>query len=143
MRLVAAVDVSLDAACAVAQMHGGHATTDLQEALALREVDAVLVASPNALHYDHTLAAIRAGKHVLVEKPLAPTGAEARDLAHAARQAGVVLAAGHTYRHGPAFHYLVDHWADFGKLMAVEVTSCVRWNGPQAPGGPSARPPKG
>ena len=143
LRLVAAVDAQLDAAQSAAVPFGAVATTDLAQALAMPEVEAVLVCSPNDAHVEHALAAIGAGKHALVEKPLAPTGAQARALAQAAREAGVVLAAGHTYRHGPAFHYLRDHWAEFGTLMAVEVTSCVRWNGPQAPWWATRKPEEG
>jgi len=143
LKLVAAVDALPDAAARVGQAHGAVATTDLALALGLPEVDVVLICSPNDAHFDHAMAAIRAGKHVLVEKPLAPTGAQARALAEAAQAAGVVLSVGHTYRHGPAFHYLLDHWADFGKLMAVEVTSCVRWNGPQAPWWATRTPEEG
>lgn len=141
--LVAAVDSDPTAAQAAAQPFGASATTDLAEALAMPEVEAVLIASPNDLHADQAMAAILADKHVLVEKPLAPTGEQALALAQAARDKGVVLAAGHTYRQGPAFHYLLDHWQDFGKLMAVEVTSCVRWNGPQAPWWATRKPEEG
>ena len=107
------------------------------------EVDAVLIASPNDAHAAQAMVAIRVGKHVLVEKPLAPTGAQASALAKAARDAGVVLAVGHTFRHGAAFHYLLDHWADFGTLRAVHVVSCVLWDGPQAPWWATRRPEEG
>ncbi|MBB3954175.1 Gfo/Idh/MocA family protein [Novosphingobium sediminicola] len=143
VRLVAAVDRDLAAAQAAAQPFGAVASDDLAQVLAMPEVEAVLIASPNDLHAEQAMAAIAAGKHVLVEKPLAPTGAQALALAQAAADKGVVLAAGHTYRQGPAFHYLLDHWQNFGKLMAVEVTSCVRWNGPQAPWWATRKPEEG
>lgn len=132
VRLVATVDVSAMTAASAAAPFGAQAYTDLDAALADPAVDAVLVASPNGLHEAHAMAAMRAGKSVLVEKPVADNGDEARAMADAAAQAGVVLAAGHTYRHGPAIRYLQDHWADFGRLRAVQVTSCVFWDGPQA-----------
>jgi predicted dehydrogenase len=53
------------------------------------DVDAVYVATPNTLHAENALAAIAAGKHVLVEKPFAMDGAEAASVAAAARKAGV------------------------------------------------------
>ena len=133
LRLVATVDSGVEAAEAAAEPFGARAYTDLALALADPLVEAVLIATPNALHHAQALAAIRAGKHVLVEKPVAESGAGARELAEAARAAGVVFAAGHTYRHGPAVRYLQDHWADFGTLRGVSVTSCVFWDGPQAP----------
>ncbi len=53
------------------------------------EVDVVYVASPHSLHEEHALLAIAAGKHVLIEKPIAPTAAAARRIVAAARAAGV------------------------------------------------------
>jgi predicted dehydrogenase len=58
--------------------------------------------APNAFHRAPCLAALRAGKHVMCEKPLARTAAEARELRDAARQAGVVTMVGFNYRFVPA-----------------------------------------
>jgi predicted dehydrogenase len=69
---------------------------------ALPHVDAIVVATPPTTHVPIALQAIAAGKHVLVEKPLAPTSAEARQLIAAADQAGVVLMTGHTFEYNPA-----------------------------------------
>ena len=66
------------------------------------DLEAVSVCVPTQDHVPVALAAIRAGLHVLVEKPLAPTVAEARRLVRAARAAEVVLAVGHVERHNPA-----------------------------------------
>ncbi|WP_338538939.1 Gfo/Idh/MocA family oxidoreductase [Janibacter terrae] len=67
-----------------ARAHGDYAAlvTDPQ-------VDVVYVASPHSEHLEHALLAIGAGKHVLVEKPMAPTAAEARQIVAAARSAGI------------------------------------------------------
>ncbi|MGE9782435.1 Gfo/Idh/MocA family protein [Janibacter sp. G368] len=67
-----------------ARAHGSYA-----DLVADPEVDVVHVASPHSEHLEHALLAIRAGKHVLVEKPLAPTADEAAQIAAAAREAGV------------------------------------------------------
>src|SRR2546423_697480 len=56
-----------------------------------REVDAVYVSLPNSLHHEWTVAALRAGKHVLCEKPIAANAAEAEDMFDAAERAGRVL----------------------------------------------------
>lgn len=64
---------------------------DYQDLLADPDIDAVTVAVPNLLHYPVALAAIEAGKHVMVEKPLARTTAEAEQIVSAASQAGLVL----------------------------------------------------
>ncbi|NLR70355.1 Gfo/Idh/MocA family oxidoreductase [Novosphingobium sp. ERN07] len=133
IRLVATVDSDLAAAQRAAVPFGALAFDDLGAALALPQVDAILIASPNGLHAAQAAAALAAGKHVLVEKPLAETGAEARALADEAGQRGLVLAAGHTYRHNAAVATLVDMMPQWGPLRAVEVSSCVFWDGPQAP----------
>ena len=74
---------------------------------ALAEVDAVVVATPPSTHVAVALAAIEAGKHVLVEKPLAPTTAGVRLLQAAATAAGVVLMVGHTFEYNPAVRKLL------------------------------------
>jgi predicted dehydrogenase len=78
--------------------------TDLRSALP--HVDAVVVATPPSMHVPVALEAIEAGKHVLVEKPLAPTTAGARRLITAASEAGVILMVGHTFEYNPAVRKL-------------------------------------
>jgi predicted dehydrogenase len=75
---------------------------------ALEHVDAVVVATPPSTHVPFALAAIGAGKHVLVEKPLAPSSAGARALVNAAAEAGVVLMVGHTFEYNPAVRKLAE-----------------------------------
>jgi predicted dehydrogenase len=75
-------------------------------AAALPHIDAVVVATPPASHVDIGLEAIRAGKHVLIEKPLATTSAGARLLIDAAREAGVTLMVGHTFEYNGAVRML-------------------------------------
>jgi predicted dehydrogenase len=65
--------------------------TDLRAMVASPNVDAVYVSTPHKFHYEHALAAIHAGKHVLVEKPFTTTAADARALVAAARDAGVFI----------------------------------------------------
>lgn len=68
-------------------------------------VDAVVVSLPNDLHAEYARDALQAGLHVAVEKPLCPTGVQARELARLAEQQRLVLAALHDFRVDPA------HWA--------------------------------
>ena len=77
--------------------------TSLDAVLADPTVEAVIVATPTSLHAAHTIAAVRAGKHVLVEKPMAASAAEAGTMDAAARAAGVVLMVAHCCRFLPAF----------------------------------------
>jgi predicted dehydrogenase len=69
---------------------------------ALPHVDALVIAMPPASHVPLGLEAIRAGKHVLIEKPLATTAAGARQLIEAAADAGVTLMVGHTFEYNGA-----------------------------------------
>jgi myo-inositol 2-dehydrogenase/D-chiro-inositol 1-dehydrogenase len=85
--------------------------TDWAEALALPEPEAVFVAVPNHLHATVALDALRAGKHVLLEKPMALSLAEADRLVEAARHSGRVLTIGHEMR-------LSTQWGRIGALLA-------------------------
>ncbi len=78
---------------------GGHA--DVEELLAAG-VDAVTIAAPTHLHRDLALTCIRAGVHVLVEKPIAPSVEDGRAIIAAAQRAGVTLMVGHVERFNPA-----------------------------------------
>lgn len=94
---------------------------------ALPSVDAVVIATPPSTHSALGLQAIAAGKHVLIEKPLAVTAAEARTLVEAADKAGVVLMSGHTFEHNAAVHKLreIVQNRDLGQLYYLD---CARLN---------------
>jgi predicted dehydrogenase len=93
---------------------------------ALPHVDALVIATPPSSHARLGLQTISAGKHVLIEKPLATTSAEASRLVAAAEAAGVVLMPGHTLEHNAAVHKLRDlvragglgdlYYLDFARL---------------------------
>ena len=80
-----------------------------------RDLDAVVIAAPNYMHHEITLAAIARGRHVLCEKPLALNLAQAREMLHAADRAGVVHMTAFTYHYTPAFRWL-HHLATTGVL---------------------------
>jgi predicted dehydrogenase len=90
-------------------------TTRYEDVIARDEVHAVIIATPNMLHYPIAMAAIAAGKHVLCEKPIALAAADARTMAAAADAAGVRHMTAFTYRFVPAMRYL-KHLADTGDL---------------------------
>lgn len=83
-------------------------STRFEEIVARDDVDAVVIATPNVTHAPIAHAAIAAGKHVLCEKPLALTAAEARGMAAAAERAGVRHMTAYTYRFVPAMRYLAS-----------------------------------
>lgn len=72
-----------------------------EELLADGEVEAVYIPLANELHYAWAVKAMRAGKHVLCEKPLAPTAAQMEELARTARECGVLLMEAFAYLHSP------------------------------------------
>jgi predicted dehydrogenase len=77
-------------------------STDYQDAINDPGVDAVAIATPVNTHFDLGMAALKAGKHVLLEKPLASTGDEAARLVEEADRRGLTLMVDHTFVYTPA-----------------------------------------
>lgn len=100
--LVALADAHEATAQTSARRFGIPAYVDHLQLLEAEKPDAVVVAVPTALHREVVLDAITHGVHVLVEKPIASTVEEGRELMLAARKAGVLLAVGHIERYNPA-----------------------------------------
>ena len=90
-QIVAVGSRSLERAQEFADEFGGVAYGSYAELVADENVDVVYVASPHSEHHEHALLAIRAGKHVLVEKAFARNAAEAREILEAAESAGVFV----------------------------------------------------
>ena len=123
-----------------------HATADLDDLLARPEIDAVYISTTNELHRDQAIAAAQAGKHILCEKPLALTLADAHAAVDAAKAAGVVFATNHHLRNAGA-HRAMRHAIQEGKIgkpLAARVFHAVylpeslqgwRINKPEAGGG--------
>lgn len=122
----------------VAQAYSG-----VDELVADPNVDAVFVATPNDEHHHAVVAAARAGKHVLCEKPLALTLHEAEEMALACRQAGVVLRIGLQFRLEEVLGHIRDVIASGGigtpLMLAIERTSALdqpgAWRRVRAKGG--------
>jgi predicted dehydrogenase len=81
---------------------------DVEDVLADPSVDAVALATPVASHFELGAAALRAGKHVFVEKPLASSSREALELAELAQRRQRVLMVGHTFLYSPAVNVIRD-----------------------------------
>ena len=91
----------------VAAQYGiGHVTTDLAEALALPEVDAVILCTPTQMHAAQAIQCMQAGKHVQVEIPLADSWAEAEAVLDVQQQTGKVAMVGHTRRFNPSHQWV-------------------------------------
>ena len=92
-----------------------HVTTKLEDSLALKDVDAVILCTPTQMHADQTLACLRAGKHVQVEIPLADSLKGAQDVVALAKTSGLVAMCGHTRRFNPS-HQFVNQQIKAGKF---------------------------
>jgi predicted dehydrogenase len=101
--LVAVCDPREEAVRPLAVETGARACADLGEVLRRDDVDAVIVSTPDGLHRAPCEAAARAGKHILLEKPIATTVADAEAIAEAAARAGVTLLVGHCLRFDPRY----------------------------------------
>jgi 1,5-anhydro-D-fructose reductase (1,5-anhydro-D-mannitol-forming) len=97
-------------------------TADLGEFLSAPGLEAVWIASPTFLHHEQGRAALEAGKHVLLEKPLAMTPGEGWGLVETARQAGRVLATGYQARYVPG-HIAMRRLIAEGAVGEVGVAS--------------------
>ena len=95
--------------------------------LARDDVDAVAIATPARTHHPIAMAALRAGKHVLVEKPLADSVPDGREMVAAAEAHGLVLMTDHTYCYTPAVQRIRELVAD-GALGEILFVDSVRIN---------------
>jgi predicted dehydrogenase len=102
-------------------------TTDLDHVLADETIQAVVVATPTANHYATVRAALLAGKHVLCEKPLCTTSAEARALVELADDRQLTLLTGHVFLFNPSI-VKIKEMADQGELGRLLYLSAVRTN---------------
>ena len=92
-----------------------HVSTKLEDSLALRQVDAVILCTPTQMHAGQTLACLRAGKHVQVEIPLADSLDGAQKVVALAKTSGLVVMCGHTRRFNPS-HQFVNQQIRAGKF---------------------------
>lgn len=97
VRLVAALDPRPEARAQFERDFAGRAHADLQDFLRQPDIDVVYIASPHQFHKEQAIAVARAGKPMLIEKPLALTLADCQAIVAAARQAGVGVVVGHCH----------------------------------------------
>ena len=139
VRLVAIADAYEPFAVETARRFGyARAETSWQAVAEASDVDVVSVAVANSLHREVVEGLLAAGKHVLCEKPLAPTVADARAMADAAERSGLVGAVGFTFRRSPAVNAIRDqvlggllgrvthfnghYWCDYGADRAAPMS---------------------
>jgi 2-hydroxy-4-carboxymuconate semialdehyde hemiacetal dehydrogenase len=94
-------------ASAVAAKYGAkHSSTDLADALARDDVDAVILCTPTQMHAEQAIACMNAGKHVQVEIPLADSWADSQAVLAKQKETGLVCMVGHTRRFNPSHQYV-------------------------------------
>ncbi|MFI8582856.1 Gfo/Idh/MocA family oxidoreductase [Ectopseudomonas khazarica] len=106
---------------AFAQERGvAHYCTDLADALARDDVDAVILATPTQLHAAQAIQCLEAGKHVMVEIPMADNIEDARRLVETQKRTGLVAMAGHTRRFNPS-HQWIHNKIQAGELKVQQM----------------------
>ena len=104
-------------AAEVAAKYGArHSGTELSEALARDDVDAVILCTPTQMHAEQAIACMDAGKHVQVEIPLSDSWADAEAVLRKSQETGLVCMVGHTRRFNPSHQYVHN------KIAAGELT---------------------
>jgi 2-hydroxy-4-carboxymuconate semialdehyde hemiacetal dehydrogenase len=107
VKVASLVGRDLDKTAEVAKKYGiPHVTTDLDAALALREVDAVILCTPTQMHAAQAIACLKAGKHVQVEIPLCDALDDGEEVVRLQRETGLVAMCGHTRRFNPSHQWV-------------------------------------
>ena len=120
VEVVALCDPDVPKARALAERFGVPDTfDDIEDMVQHAELEALLVCSPNHLHESHVLAALSAGLHILVERPMAMNAGSAQKLARAAEKRGRVLMVGMNHRYRPDVQ-LVRSFVQSGELGQID-----------------------
>jgi 2-hydroxy-4-carboxymuconate semialdehyde hemiacetal dehydrogenase len=98
----------------------GHAGTTLDECIARDDVDAVILATPTQMHAEQAIACMKAGKHVLVEIPMADSLADSQAVVKAQKETGVVAMAGQVRRFNPS-HQWIHNKIEAGELKVQQM----------------------
>lgn len=128
--VVAGIDTNADRLKAFNDRFGiAHGFASVDEALAWGNFDAVSNVTPDPVHYPTTMPMLKAGKHVMCEKPLAVTYADAKAMSDAAAKAGVVNGVNLTYRNGPALQKAAELVAagTIGPVRHFEASYLQSW----------------
>lgn len=123
-KLVLIADKDLSRARKLAGRSGCKATDDWREVLKASNVDLVLVCTPNVYHARMSIAAMKSGRHVLCEKPLARSVQEGKQMVAAAREYSVALKCGFNLRYHPAVAKALE-WKARDKLGRIMFVRCT------------------
>lgn len=132
--LVAVADVEEEKAKAAAARFDARLwSPHPEEVLSHPDVEAVIITLPNHLHHPVCLAAARAGKHVLVEKPMALHAAQAVEMAEEAKRMGVILMVGQSRRFSHGVFTLQERLPEIGTLFRIQISFLVNFPSPPTP----------
>lgn len=121
--LAIVADVDSNAAELLAKQMGCEATNKWEDVVARDDLEAVIVCVPNHLHAPMSIAALKGGKHVFCEKPLARGLGEAKEIVDAAKQMGLKIKTGFTLRHHPGIRQARE-WFDDGLIGELMFLRC-------------------
>ncbi|HEY5266614.1 MAG TPA: Gfo/Idh/MocA family oxidoreductase [Acidimicrobiales bacterium] len=121
VEVVSIVSRTLEQAEKIAAIYGARqATVNLSDALNSPDVDAVILCTPTQLHAEQAIATLQAGKHVLVEIPLADSWMDAHAVSEVAKSKNLVCMVGHTRRFNPSHQWIHQRILD-GKLSIQQM----------------------
>ncbi len=122
VKLTAAAAPREESRDAFEKEYGGTGYATVEELCADPDVEAIYIATPHQMHVDHVLAAARAGKHILVEKPLAVSMEDAEVMVSAAKEAGVYLIVGPSHSFDPPVELATQLISSgkFGQLRMIQ-----------------------
>src|ERR671923_303766 len=127
--VTALCDISREVLHGVGDAWGVERRVEDHRALAeLPEIDAVLIANPDPWHADAALAAIAAGKDVLVEKPMCLGPRECDEIVAAAERAGAIVQVGYMRRHAPALAEAKRMLSELGEIRLARVHDLIGFN---------------
>jgi phthalate 4,5-cis-dihydrodiol dehydrogenase len=129
IELVAAADVNPRVLATFRQRYGAKTYESIEKLCSDPDVEAVWVSTPNKFHAPHTIIAAEHGKHVVVEKPMAISLAEADKMIEAVDRNKVKLLCGHTQSYGPHIRTMrrIIRSGELGRLCALHVWAYTEW----------------
>ncbi|TLS52619.1 Gfo/Idh/MocA family oxidoreductase [Paenibacillus antri] len=127
--VVALCDISPSLVAWAGERYGVDALyTDAHELVRREDIDAVFVLNSDEYHAEHAIAAIRQGKHVLIEKPMTLTVSDADALIAARDEAGVQVLVGYMRRYAPAFEKACEELASLGPIQYARIRDIIGQN---------------
>ena len=121
VEVVSLIGRELEKTQEVANKYGiAHVTSDLNESLAIKEVDAVILCTPTQMHASQSIACLKAGKHVQVEIPLCDVYKDGAEVVALQKQNGLVAMCGHTRRFNPS-HQFVNQQIKAGQFNVLQM----------------------